>query len=82
MTKDKLIEVLKDFNAYLLKWIGEKSIRMEMFEAQVAKIESKIKEQSESWQQIEQDFIKWDNETHSNASQRQVLDWFKERFEK
>lgn len=34
----------------------------------------------EMWQSIESDFIKWDNETHSNASQRQILDWFKERF--
>ena len=32
------------------------------------------------WQQIEKDFIEWDNESHSNASQRQILDWFKDRF--
>lgn len=32
------------------------------------------------WNQIEKDFIEWDNSTHSNASQRQILDWFKERF--
>jgi len=34
------------------------------------------------WKQIEHDFLEWDNETHSNASQRQILDWFRERLEK
>jgi beta-lactamase class D len=37
-------------------------------------------ESKSEWLQIEQDFIEWDNKTHSNASQRQILDWFKERF--
>ena len=32
------------------------------------------------WSKIEKDFIEWDNSTHSNASQRQILDWFKERI--
>jgi len=33
------------------------------------------------WDIIEKCFIEWNNETHSNASQRQILDWFKSRFE-
>jgi hypothetical protein len=32
------------------------------------------------WQQIEKDFIEWDNTGHSNASQRQILNWFKKRL--
>jgi hypothetical protein len=32
------------------------------------------------WNIIERDFIEWDNSTHSNASQRQILDWFKEHL--
>jgi hypothetical protein len=32
------------------------------------------------WKQIESEFIKWDNATHSNASQRQILDWFRDKF--
>jgi len=32
------------------------------------------------WSQIEKDFIEWDNEGHSNASQRDILNWLKERF--
>jgi hypothetical protein len=32
------------------------------------------------WKQIEKDFIEWDNEGHSNASQRQILNWFEKRF--
>ena len=35
---------------------------------------------TEIWNQIEKDFIAWDNEGHSNASQRQILDWFKDRL--
>lgn len=35
----------------------------------------------QEWGQIEKDFIEWDNATHSNASQRQILDWFKERLQ-
>jgi hypothetical protein len=34
----------------------------------------------DNWNKIERDFVEWDNSTHSNASQRQILDWFKERF--
>lgn len=33
----------------------------------------------EEWNKIEREFIEWDNATHSNASQRQILDWFKEK---
>lgn len=32
------------------------------------------------WQQIEKDFVEWDNATHSNASQGQIMDWFKKRL--
>lgn len=31
----------------------------------------------ETW---ESDFIEWDNAGHSNASQRDIINWFKERF--
>ena len=43
-----------------------------------------FKEQREitNWIQIEKDFIEWDNASHSNASQRQILDWFKEKLVK
>ncbi|MDD5013580.1 MAG: hypothetical protein PHW73_00575 [Atribacterota bacterium] len=33
-----------------------------------------------NWLNIEHDFIAWDNATNSNASQRQILDWFKKKF--
>ncbi len=35
---------------------------------------------TELWDQIEKDFIEWDNEGHSNASQRQILNWFMVRL--
>ena len=35
----------------------------------------------ELWKEIEKDFIAWDNEGHSNASQRQILDWFNKRLQ-
>lgn len=41
-----------------------------------------MKDGQNNWKQIEKDFIEWDNATHSNASQRQILDWFKKRVEK
>ena len=34
----------------------------------------------EQWKEIEQEFVAWDNATHSNASQRQIMDWFKIKF--
>lgn len=36
----------------------------------------------ENWNQIERDFIEWDIQGRFSATQRQILDWFKERFEK
>lgn len=32
------------------------------------------------WDELKKEFILWDNEGHSNASQRQILDWFKEHL--
>ena len=35
---------------------------------------------SAEWYKIREDFIAWDNEGHSNASQKNILDWFEERL--
>ena len=37
-------------------------------------------EELEKWKQIEHDFIVWDKKGNFNASQRQILNWFKVRF--
>ena len=34
----------------------------------------------EQWNTIERKFVEWDNATHSNASQRQIMDWFREKY--
>ena len=39
-----------------------------------------MKTTEEQWKEIEKSFVDWDNSTHSNASQRQIMDWFREKF--
>jgi len=42
--------------------------------------ESQIPVSNEAWYGIKNEFIAWDNEGHSNASQRQILDWFESKL--
>ena len=42
---------------------------------------NQIKMTTEKWNKIEREFVKWDNAGHSNASQREILDWWKAKIE-
>ena len=67
-----------DFHGYHYKQANQ--IIRKYFEILIKPVELPSDEELEKWKQIEHDFIVWDKKGNFNASQRQILNWFKVRF--